>query len=310
MALAERGLTSERDRGRALELFEHVPDARASTALRAFGVERREAALGDALLAEGVVEDGDAAALLRTSLVCRSRRASREAVRAAAILSGRLAPAALLDALSSDDATARAEALETLETYVARDLARPLLAIWEPETRPTRPPATVDAHPDPWIRACAAYLTFRGGGDMASLTMVSLVERVLFLHKVPLFAALDPADLQQVARIATERSFAAGETLVREGAAGDALYVIAAGTVRVRRDGREVAIRSAGDSIGEMSLVGSEPRNATVIADDDVRTLRIGRADFESMLRDRPETALGVIRVLSARLGELMARVV
>lgn len=144
---------------------------------------------------------------------------------------------------------------------------------------------------------------------MASLTMVPLVERVLFLHKVPLFASLDPADLQQVARIATERSFAAGDVLVREGDAGDALYVIASGSVLVQRGGHPVATRQAGESIGEMALVSHEPRNATVVANGDVRALRIGRADFESMLRDRPETALGVIHVLSARLGELTARV-
>jgi CRP-like cAMP-binding protein len=145
---------------------------------------------------------------------------------------------------------------------------------------------------------------------MATLTTVPLVERVLFLHKVPLFAALDPADLQQVARIATERSFAAGDTLMREGDAGDALYVIASGSVKVERAGHHVAVRGVGDAVGEMALVGREPRNATIVAETEVRALRIARPDFESMLRDRPETALGVIRVLSARLSELTAKAV
>lgn len=309
IALGERVLADGGDSDAALALLERAPDAGASAVLRSFAAERRRAALDDAVLSERAAGDSDVGALLRMSLARRSARAARDAVRAAAILSGRLAPAALLDALTSNDTAARADALETLETYVARDLARPLLAIWEPDGRPAGPTPSLETHPDPWIRACAAYLTHSGGDDMATLTTVPLVERVLFLHKVPLFAALDPADLQQVARIATERSFAGGEAVMREGDIGDALYVIAAGSVRVLRDGSEVAMRGAGDSIGEMSLVGHEARNATVIAAGDVRTLRIGRAEFEAMLRDRPETALGVIRVLSARLSELMARV-
>ena len=308
VALAERALAADADRG--LELFERIGDARGSDALRVFASARRDAAVRDALLAEGIGVDGDAADLLRVSLARRSQRAGRDAVRSAAILSGRRAPVALLDGLASADTRVRADALETLETYVTRDLARPLLAIWEPASRTAAAPPTLEAHDDPWIRACAAYLSNTGGGDMSTLTIVPLVERVLFLHKVPLFAALDPADLQQVARIATERAFGAGETIVREGETGDALYVVVTGTVRVLRSGHVVATRGAGDSVGEMALVGHEPRNATVVADGDVRTLCIARAEFESMLRDRPETALGVIRVLSARLSELTARAV
>jgi CRP-like cAMP-binding protein len=56
--------------------------------------------------------------------------------------------------------------------------------------------------------------------------------------------------------------------------------------------------------MGEMAVVNAEPRIATVVAAGETKTLRIARADFESILRDRPETALGVIRVLSTRLRE------
>lgn len=139
---------------------------------------------------------------------------------------------------------------------------------------------------------------------MASLATVALMERVLFLHRVPLFAELDPADLQQVARIATERGFDDGDVLFRQGETGDALYVVTDGSLRIEQDGRQIATRGPGQVVGEMAVVNAVPRIATVAAAGRAKTLRIARADFESILRDRPETALGVIRVLSERLRE------
>ena len=142
---------------------------------------------------------------------------------------------------------------------------------------------------------------------MPTLGTVPLMERVLFLHKVSLFDALDPADLQQVARIATERSFAEGEVIFRQGEPGDAMYVVMTGGVRVEQDGRAIATRAVGEAVGEMAIVGGAPRMASLVSVGDTRALRIGRADFEAILRDRAETALGVIRVLSRRLAEATA---
>lgn len=306
LAVADAELQSATGRERALEIYERIGGAHDTPALRALSERWRDEALGDAVLAERVAPDRDVAALLRLSLERRSARLARDAVRAAAIRSGRQAPIALLDGLVSADARVRADALETLETYVARDLVRPLLAIWEPDARPPLDLAPLADHDDPWIRTLAHQLA-TGGGPMTTLTTIPLVERVLFLHRIPLFAALDPADLQQVARIATERSFADGETIARQGDAGDALFVITSGTVKVLQDGRVVAERAAGDAIGEMAIVSDAARIASLAAAGDVRTLRIARAEFQAMLRDRPETAMGVIRVLATRLAEATA---
>jgi CRP-like cAMP-binding protein len=56
--------------------------------------------------------------------------------------------------------------------------------------------------------------------------------------------------------------------------------------------------------VGEMSLITHAPRIASLVADGPVRTIRIGRREFESMLRERPDVALGVMRVLAQRLSE------
>ncbi len=90
--------------------------------------------------------------------------------------------------------------------------------------------------------------------------------------------------------------------------ADDELHLIVEGTIRVihDRDGdeREIARRTSGDVVGEMSIIAGAPRVASLVADGPVRTLRIGHHEFESMLRERPDLALGVMRVLVDRLTE------
>ncbi|HYK98947.1 MAG TPA: cyclic nucleotide-binding domain-containing protein [Candidatus Acidoferrales bacterium] len=287
----------------ALTMFEASHDARVSPALASFAEAERGRASRYRAFATAVPSGDGIADVLRVSLLNRAGVAVRRAVRASAVASGRVAPPSLLDSLASADTRVRAEGLETLESYVRPDLARPLIAIWEsapPEVRL----ADLAHDEDPWLRECLEHL---GGGTAMPLTTVALMDRVLFLRKVPLFAALDPADLQQVGRIATERAFADGEVIARQGDMGDALYVVVAGAVRVEQDGRAIASRGRGEAVGEMSIVSATPRIATLVAAGDTKTLRIGRAEFESILRDRPETALGVIKTLAARLTEATA---
>ena len=143
-----------------------------------------------------------------------------------------------------------------------------------------------------------------------ALTTMSDVERVLFLRKVPLFAELAPQDLRTVAAVADERAFVDGETIAGQGEPGDELHIVVEGEVRVVRvdpgtaSESELARRIQGDVVGEMALITQEPRMASLVASGEVRTLRLGRTEFEAVLRERPDTAIAVIRVLSLRLVE------
>jgi CRP-like cAMP-binding protein len=130
------------------------------------------------------------------------------------------------------------------------------------------------------------------------------VELVLVLRQIPLFATLEPAELSQIAEIADERVYADGEVIGTEGEMGDEMHVVVEGTVRVvRGDGETIARREAGEIVGEMAVITMAPRVASLIAEGDVRTIRIGQREFEAMVRERPEIALGVMRVLAERLG-------
>ena len=222
---------------------------------------------------------------------------------------------AALDRLDGP-AALRASALETVDAVSAARLVGPLLAIFEPMLTTGHPVdewlARALDDDDPLIRNCAALVRARRGGDTdtmdGSLTTISVIERALILRRIPLFAALTPSDLEGLARIGEEQGYADGETIVREGELGDELHVVIDGVIRVLQDTdgseREIARRGAGEVVGEMSIITRRPRMASIVADGDVRTIRIGQVAFESMLRERPELAIGVIRVLADRLAE------
>jgi HEAT repeat protein len=199
---------------------------------------------------------------------------------------------------------------------------------------------TLLADADPWLRACAALAarglndpqllaaledaagqdpdetvretarrTLDGGASMQTLPTISLMERVLFLRRVPLFADLQPAELKQVASIAQERLFSDGEAICRQGEAGEEMFIVISGEARVvvETEGgqsRDLARRRPGEVVGEMAIITQEPRMASVLAAGPVRLLSIDRRSFEGMLRERPETGLAVMRVLSQRLRE------
>jgi CRP-like cAMP-binding protein len=125
---------------------------------------------------------------------------------------------------------------------------------------------------------------------------------------VPLFAALSPADLKQVAVISIEEIFQDGDVIAYQGEQGDAMFVIILGEVRVclMKDGHEVEVarRASGEYVGELSLINREPRIATLIASGDVRVLCIDQKSFEGLIRERPDVSLVIIQVLSQRLRE------
>ena len=96
--------------------------------------------------------------------------------------------------------------------------------------------------------------------------------------------------------------FAEGDLIAEQGEPGETTYVIVEGDVDVVADGRTLAVRGSGDVIGEMSVISSRPRVASLLAKSDVRVLEIRKPAFEAILRERPDTALALMRVLCERL--------
>jgi CRP-like cAMP-binding protein len=146
-------------------------------------------------------------------------------------------------------------------------------------------------------------------GAVETLSTLSLLERVLFLSRVRLFADLPPEDLQRVAEVASEHAFPDGEVIAEQGEPGDEMHVVVSGEIRVvvARDGgppAEVARRAAGEYVGEMAILGQESRMASLVCAGPVRTLGLDRRSFQRILRERPDVSLAVMGVLSERLRE------
>ncbi len=127
------------------------------------------------------------------------------------------------------------------------------------------------------------------------------------IRRVPLFSTLTPAQAAALAEAVSKKRFKRGEVLVEQGKKCNALYIILVGRTRVLmtdKKGREVilATLSPGDYVGEMSLIDNEPHSATVVADQEVDVLVLGRDSFMSCLNENIEMAHSVMRVLVRRL--------
>jgi len=293
----------------ALRALERLPLDGAAGRLRRFASEAVARALEDIRLRDALgPPDGDALELLRRSLGARAVRNAIDALRAAALLGDRATASAAIENLTVSDPAQRANAVEVIETVGEPTIVRPLLALLEPPAIGEREPHVLEqlqSDDDQWIRACAKFASevLEGETMTRTQTTVPLVERVIFLRRAPLFAGLPPQDLQPIAEVAEEYLFAEGDLIAAEGEPGETTYVIVEGDVEVIADGRTLAVRGSGDIIGEMSVISSRPRIASLRAKSDVRVLEIRKPAFEAILRERPDTALALMRVLCERLA-------
>ena len=127
------------------------------------------------------------------------------------------------------------------------------------------------------------------------------------LHKVPFFRKLSTADFAEIIPLLRQHSISEGDNIVTQGEAGDSLYLIARGVVRVLREenGSEHAISTlvAGDFFGEHALLHGVPRNATCRAVTPCLLYQLRRSDFEKMLLRWPAINTAVQEADRARQG-------
>ncbi len=133
------------------------------------------------------------------------------------------------------------------------------------------------------------------------------------LRGVAIFKDLDDAELQSIAEICKEETFVSGAYIFREGEAGNRLYLITDGEVRISRDvpgsGEEaLAVLKPGALFGEMAVFDRTERSTHAISNGGTTALTIARPDFEMLLDFDRELALkvlwAVVRMLSTRLRQ------
>ena len=134
------------------------------------------------------------------------------------------------------------------------------------------------------------------------------------IRRVPLFAGLGATEAENLYRSAKRIHAMPGERIIEEGAPGDSLFIVLSGELEVtKRDGdRDIplATRTAGEFIGEMSLLEQAPRTASVRAVRESDLLAIGPDAFRRVLESNPTTATSVLRTVAGRLRSTEASLV
>lgn len=123
-----------------------------------------------------------------------------------------------------------------------------------------------------------------------------------FLARVPVFAQCSADEIRAIANVAQENLFQPAQIIVTQGTPGQAFYLILSGRVEILRDGVSLGAFSAGDFFGEMSLLDSAPRSATIRAVEQTTCLMLSSWDFKALLEKNPSIAIKLLEVLSRRL--------
>jgi serine/threonine protein phosphatase PrpC/CRP-like cAMP-binding protein len=172
---------------------------------------------------------------------------------------------------------------------------------------------------DASVKALVDLANARGGKDNITTILVRIGEEGTtdttrakrlalkrdVLAATPLFSRLNARELLRVMQAVEVRSYPDGEPVIREGDKGDELFIVLEGKVRVSRGDQTLAHLGPGEHVGEMALIRSVPRSASVTAVGPAELVSIRRADFFEILRKEHEIA---VKMLWQFLGVLADR--
>lgn len=123
------------------------------------------------------------------------------------------------------------------------------------------------------------------------------------LSRVPLFAELDPAELDSLREAMHERTFSAGERVTTEGAATDGFFIVESGQAEVTVEGQPGSPLNPGDFFGEIALLMGSQRTATVTGATDLRCYVLTPLDFRTLVEGNPAIAWNLLQSMVERLG-------
>jgi serine/threonine protein phosphatase PrpC/CRP-like cAMP-binding protein len=128
------------------------------------------------------------------------------------------------------------------------------------------------------------------------------------LARMPLFRPLNDREILRVLQVTDVITYKPGEVVITEGEKGEELFIVLSGQLKVTRNGADVATLPQGAHVGEMALVRSQPRSATVTAENTSELMVIRRQEFFEILRKEHQLAVKLLwqftGVLADRLAE------
>ena len=134
-----------------------------------------------------------------------------------------------------------------------------------------------------------------------------LIEKIIFLRHVSLFAEMTMEELGRLAAIAEEAVYSAGAPIITEGEHGDIMYVLVDGEVRIHSGGRDLVTYQRSQYFGELSIIDGEPRSASASALTDCLVLKIGKEEFHRILANNAAIAKAVLIAMTQDLRRARA---
>ena len=139
-----------------------------------------------------------------------------------------------------------------------------------------------------------------------------LARKVDVLRRMPLFRHLVYKEILRLLNVTSVKEFAPGEEIIKEGTAGDEMFVLLRGKIRLHKNDAFITHLEPGAHIGEMALIDRRhPRSASATAEERSRVLIITRKDFYEIIRKEPQLSTKLLwaftQVLADRLRKTTA---
>jgi CRP/FNR family cyclic AMP-dependent transcriptional regulator len=113
--------------------------------------------------------------------------------------------------------------------------------------------------------------------------------------------------LNMIQNVGTSRTYQPGEKVFIEGSPGTSMYVVLDGNIEISVGGKSIEVAGRGSIIGEMALIDSSTRSATVVAQDFCVLAQVNRSQFLSLMQKTPLFGLCVMKTLVTRLRNMDA---
>jgi len=118
---------------------------------------------------------------------------------------------------------------------------------------------------------------------------------------------MESSILNMVQNVGTPRTYQPGEMVFNEGSPGTSMYVVLDGNIEIRVGGKSMEVAGRGSIIGEMALIDTSARSATVVAQDYCVLAQVNRSQFLSLMQKTPCLGLSVMKTLVTRLRNMDA---
>jgi len=155
---------------------------------------------------------------------------------------------------------------------------------------------------------------YKGAKEDVMASEVVATDKILLLKKIEMFEGLSVAELAAVGSVTEEVRYHPGEIVIRRGEMGETMYLIIDGEVSVHigdKRGEEIEVDriKTGDYFGEMALFEDVERSATIRTEAESRLLVLHKQEFNEIVREYPQIALTICKVLSNRIRTLHSKI-